>query len=95
MPKTTIIWQWEEAFQKYGFHDGDNSQTYRIEDALNELGYQVITSQGIHNYHIVSICKSDKEWIIEDDENPRPYLPQEVVEELDALFPLDLEIEEY
>ena len=37
MPKKTIIWEWQEAFYKFGFGDGDSwNGTYIIENFLED-----------------------------------------------------------
>lgn len=42
MPSTTITWSWTEAFDKFGFDDGDGLvMTWHVADVLNAAGFQV------------------------------------------------------
>ena len=90
----TYHWYWEEAFSKFGFWDGDGQvETWRIEDALREVGYETTAEEwGFHNVVIVSIRKDGRELIPKDDikigyDNPRTYLPREIIALLDEVFP--------
>jgi hypothetical protein len=91
----TIQWNWEEAFCKFGFLDGDGQiETQNIADALTEAGYEVIIQEwGMHNTIITHIKKFELEQIPDDVklgyDNPREYLPAEIVELLDKLFPAE------
>lgn len=85
-------WNWEEAFDKFGFNDGDGQvETWQVEDVLCQAGYTVKVDQwGIHNVVIVSIKKGDQELIpFENPEytfgydDPRKFLPKEIVDLLD------------
>lgn len=128
MPKTIITWEWEEAFSKFGFGDGDMwNGTHEVEGEIESLGYDVeCDTWGIHNYMIVDIKKDGKsilfpedhptgdnldEWLPEvvkrmkrrgnmpDDyepepigyEEPRLYLPYDILEHLDKTFTDDYE----
>jgi len=91
-------WYWEEAFDKFGFRDGDGQvETWQVEGVLTEAGYTVrVEEWGWHNTVIASIVKDGKELIPHDDPdirfgytNPREYLPQAVVDLLDGEFPSD------
>ena len=54
MPIEIIKWTWEEAFQKFGFGDGDAEvHTGLIEHVLEEMGYDYTDVEGIHNTYIV------------------------------------------
>ncbi len=47
----TLHWDWIEAFEKFGFGDGDGQvETWQVETALVEAGYEVRVEQwGWHN----------------------------------------------
>lgn len=85
-------WGWEEAFDKFGFSDGDgNVNTHIIEDILVEAGYAIKTTQwGLHNLIISSIKDNDKELLPDENssfvlgyDDPRTYLPKKIIELLD------------
>lgn len=88
-----IQWHWEEAFCKFGFMDGDGDvETDNVADTLREAGYDVITQEwGMHNTIITHIRKFELEQIPDEVklgyDNPRAYLPKEIVELLDKEFP--------
>tara|TARA_S200002703_G_C3691366_1_gene212318 strand:+ start:105 stop:494 length:390 start_codon:yes stop_codon:yes gene_type:complete len=71
MPRVYITWQWEEAFDKFGFGDGDGwNGTHEVEGELESLGYEVETdSWGCHNYMIMDIKKDGKSILFKDIEN--------------------------
>lgn len=86
-------WRWEEAFEKFGFGDGDSQvETYQVESVLSEAGYEVEVEQwGFHNTVIHSIKRRGKELIPHDDpavqfgyDDPRDYLPVGIVNLLDC-----------
>lgn len=88
-------WQWEEAFDKFGFNDGDGQiETDQVVDALSKAGYVVATETwGLHNTLIVSIEKDGRELMPVCDNNvrigyddARSYLPCEIVSLLDSSF---------
>ena len=90
-----IYWEWEEAFDKFGFGDGDGVvQTWRVAEALKKAGYQVqITQWGMHNTIITSILDSDIELMPIGEkgrkigyDDPRTYLPDAIIELLDQRF---------
>lgn len=92
----TYQWLWEEAFDKFGFNDGDGQvETYEVEDVLREAGYAVEMQQwGLHNLVISSIKKDGDELMPLDDpkfdlgySDPRSYLPEEIVQLLDRKLP--------
>jgi len=62
MPKIIIEWQWEEAFDKFGFSDGDGwNGTHEVEGEIESLGYECETEHwGVHNYMIFDIKKDGK-----------------------------------
>lgn len=95
MPKEVIYWSWEEAFDKFGFDDGDGPNfTDSVVAVLWEVGCTDVVSEtwGIHNYMIHSLAYEGKvygsesvdyEWGYDD---PRCYLPASLVSALDAEF---------
>lgn len=82
-------WQWEEAFDKFGFGDGDGLvMTHRVVSALETAGYAVVSEPwGIHNVVITSIKRKGKELIPAGVnlgyDDPRHYLPKSIVQLLD------------
>lgn len=83
-------WSWEEAFDKFGFGDGDsNVMTEVVAKVLDGAGYAVETSAwGLHNVVIRSIRKQGVEQIPAQGirfgyDNPRDYLPQAIIDLLD------------
>lgn len=54
-----IHWNWEEAFSKFGFNDGDGLIfTEEVADTLRDAGYAVETMVwGIHNAVVTKIAK--------------------------------------
>lgn len=129
MPRIYITWQWEEAFDKFGFGDGDGwNGTHEVEGEVEGLGYEVVTDTwGCHNYMIFDIKKDGKsilfpekndigmdldDWLPEVEqrirdrdpskivyedpsrrsleplgyEDPRLYLPDDIIDHLDKVF---------
>ncbi|MCF0075221.1 hypothetical protein LZD49_32360 [Dyadobacter sp. CY261] len=88
-------WNWEEAFDKFGFGDGDGHvETWTVEAALTEAGFEArVIGDGLHNAIIVSIKKEGIEQIPETArigyDNPRDFLPRLIVRLLDKCFPSD------
>ena len=85
-------WNWEEAFDKFGFNDGDGQvETWAVASILEEAGYTTeVNDWSMHNTVIVSIKKGTLELVPHDDpafsfgyDNPRKYLPRIVVDLLD------------
>ena len=91
MAKTVIEWEWQEAFQKGGFDDGDGYvQTQRVVNVLEELGYTCVLASGMHNTHVVALRRKGESDVEVDDERPvRWQLPSEVVTALDREFSAD------
>lgn len=92
-------WSWNEAFDKFGFGDGDGLvMTETVADALRKHGLTVIVEPwGSHNVTITSIkTKAGKELIPEDIQygydDPRDYLPKRIVKLLDEAFPFLREV---
>ena len=86
----THTWTWEEAFDKFGFGDGDGLvMTHLVVQALRDAGYRVTSERwGCHNVVINSIRKGRRH-LIPDTANvgyddPRDYLPVAIVDLLDA-----------
>ena len=96
MPKVIITWEWEEAFSKFGFGDGDGwNGTHEVEGEIESLGYEVeADSWGCHNYMIFDIKKDGKSVYAGDDlsigyDDARNYLPNDIINHLDKEFPDD------
>ncbi len=92
-------WSWTEAFDKFGFCDGDGLvMTEHVADALRGLGYNVIAEPwGCHNVTITSIkTKKGKELIPARTnlgyDDPLDYLPKRIIKLLDKAFPEDGEV---
>ena len=89
----TVHWSWEEAFDKFGFGDGDRQiMTDDVISALEHAGYTVAFCHwGLHNQIITAISKDGISQIPEGAnvgyDDPRDYLPQEIVDLLDKAFP--------
>ncbi len=96
MPNTTcktcggdFHWDWEEAFDKFGFCDGDGQvMTEEVAEVLRAAGFEVaIEPWGIHNTTIHSIKLHGVEQIPDDAnagyDDPREYLPGGIVRLLD------------
>jgi hypothetical protein len=105
MPKTTCAicgnlyqWLWEEAFDKFGFGDGDGQvETATVVAVLRDAGYQVEWHPwGLHNTVIDSINKNGVERIPEFAEvgydDPRKYLPKSIIRLLDEKLAPEAEV---
>lgn len=95
----TQTWNWEEAFDKFGFGDGDDIvMTEHVAEALRKVGYIVnVEAWGCHNVVITSIERRGKS-LIPDNANlgyadPRDYLPARIVKFLDRAFTDNTEVE--
>ncbi len=88
-------WTWDEAFLKFGFGDGDGLvMTETVADRLIEAGYDIEHHVwGCHNDVISSIRDwQGHELIPREDiefgyDEPRSYLPADLIALLDAAFP--------
>ena len=96
---TTHSWSWEEAFDKFGFGDGDGIvMTEHVAMALRKAGYAVTTEPwGWHNVTITSITNKKGKELIPDTINlgydePRDYLPARIIKVLDEAFPDSVEV---
>jgi len=92
-------WDWTEAFDKFGFEDGDGLvMTDAVVSVLEQNGY-VVQSQrwGFHNTVITSIQQNGSELIpptaVIGYDSPRNYLPLAVIELLDATLNEDAEVD--
>jgi hypothetical protein len=88
-----FVQEWEEAFDKFGFDDGDKggyTRTCLVAEFIDSLGYESEFSGGLHNTYFDSIKdKSGKDFLdgIEIGySNPREYLPESLVQKLDEHF---------
>jgi hypothetical protein len=92
MAKTIIEWSWDEAFDKFGFDDGDGIvMTGEVADFLESKGYRCdVDAWGMHNTVIMEMKKDGVNVIPSNAEHgcqcPSTYLPKEVVEMLNAEF---------
>lgn len=95
---STTFWSWEEAFDKFGFDDGEGIvMTEHVAAALRAHGYSVtVEPWGCHNVIITSIATKKGRQIIPDCnlgyDDPRDYLPNRIVKLLDAAFPAHQEV---
>lgn len=96
-----IQWSWEEAFDKFGFDDGDGIvMTEHVAGALRLHGYTVqLEPWGIHNVTISSIKTAKGKELIPFSKisfgyaDPRTYLPKRIIALLDAAFTDTTEVE--
>ncbi|MEQ1694822.1 MAG: hypothetical protein ABL901_03180 [Hyphomicrobiaceae bacterium] len=85
-------WDWDEAFNKFGFGDGDGLvHTATVVEVLTKAGYKAESFMwGMHNTIISSIKRKGKEQIPESAvvgyDDPREYLPRRIVKLLDKHF---------
>ena len=83
-------WTWAEAFDKFGFGDGDGLvMTSAVADILIAAGYAVeIAHWGLHNVIITSIKRDGVEQIPAGTkigyDDPRSYLPADIAILLDS-----------
>ena len=93
-----VYWTWEEAFDKFGFNDGDGQvMTERVVDVLDQAGYEATCFRwGAHNEVIHSITKDGTELIPQTAkvgyDDPRHYLPASIVRLLDRMLPDEREV---
>lgn len=91
-------WSWTEAFDKFGFNDGDGIiLTHKVVAVLRDAGYDAHAEPWtIHNVVISEVRKDGVSCIPESAcigyDNPRDYLPPEVIALLDDAFPEDAEV---
>ena len=83
-------WTWAEAFDKFGFGDGDGLvMTSAVADILIAAGYAVETAHwGLHNVIITSIKRDGVKQIPAGTkigyDDPRGYLPADIAILLDS-----------
>lgn len=91
----TIYFDWREAFDKFGFDDGDGWNGTDLVSDFIEKEFKVKTEcdgWGCHNYMIMSVKdKDDKELIPEENfshgyDEPDVWMPKAWVEALDNHF---------
>ncbi len=86
-----MAWDWSDAFYKFGFQDGNGEiHTPRIAAVLAEAGHFARYAKwGGHKVVIFMMRKGGECYLPTRAayENPRDYLPQEVINLLDAAFP--------
>lgn len=94
-------WQWEDAFDKFGFGDGDGIvMTGVVADTLRKAGYEVDHQAfGIHNTVITSIRKNGADLIPVGAvdlgyDDPHDYLPDDIIELLQKAFPEEARVEQ-
>ena len=92
---STFFIPWEQAFNKFGFDDGQYCLTGNVAHILEcYYGYLVEVSSGhIHNDLITSIRKDDHEFMPSETsgytigyDDPRMYLSNDLVQLLDKHF---------
>jgi hypothetical protein len=87
---TRHAWRWEDAFDKFGFGDGDGLvMTEQVADVLRKAGYAVTTEHwGLHNVIITSIALGGIDQIPDGVtlgyDDPRGFLPAGIVAILDT-----------
>ena len=94
MPIHQIHWVWDEAFDKFGFDDGDGwNGTCLVERFLLDIGCKEIKCDvwcdvwEIHNYMIFQIVDKDgNKYEFNGNENPRDILPKYIIEKLNNKF---------
>jgi hypothetical protein len=92
MPRIIYDWRWEEAFDRFGFDDGDGyCLTQDVANVLENAGCRCCTAQfGAHNTIIHRVILPDGSPL----DNPfakfsaRLWLPAHLVAMLDNAFPL-------
>jgi len=89
-------WSWTEAFDKFGFYDGDGLvMTEHVAQALRKKRYTVTTEPwGCHNVVVTSIVSKKGRALIPARSNlgyddPLDYLPKRIIKLLDDAFPED------
>lgn len=96
--RTKYHWAWEEAFDKFGFGDGDSIiMTGSVAETLRANGYSVaMQRRGAHNLIITGIERDGVSLIPADTDlgydDPRDYLPHAIVSLLDSEFPEHTEV---
>jgi hypothetical protein len=92
-------WSWTEAFDKFGFNDGDGIVlTHKVVDVLRDAGCVVHAEPlGCHNVVITGLRRDGVSCIPESArlgyDDPRDYLPDDIIALLDAAFSDDTEVQ--
>ena len=92
MPTEEIEWVWEEAFDKFGFGDGDGwNGTDRVAAFIEEQGYETDCDVwGIHNYMIMDIKRAGASIMPDGVDvgytDPRTWIPKTLQQKLDKEF---------
>jgi len=70
MPRTVVEWEWGDAFDKFGFCDGDGwNGTHIVASSIDALGYNTeCDGWGCHNYLIVDIEKDGKSILFDNNQ---------------------------
>lgn len=89
-----VEWNWEDAFFKFGFGDGDGLvMTEKVSDVLMSAGHVTnLVQWGFHNLVIQSITRGGieqipNEGIVFGYDDPRDYLPKAILDLLDEKLP--------
>ena len=91
-------WSWEDAFDKFGFGDGDGLvMTEVVADSLRGEGYDVeVQPWGMHDVVITAVSRDSVPLIPATAcigyDDPRLYLPPDLVALLDREFSTDREV---
>ena len=94
-----LHWDWAEAFDKFGFGDGDGLvMTESVAEVLQDAGYTVeLVEWGLHNTIINSIKRDEAEKIPDTAtvgyDDPRDYLPEDIIALLDERLGDDTEVQ--
>ena len=84
MPTYSTNWDWEDAFSKFGFNDGDGwNGTYLVSEFIETLGYETCCGcWGLPNYLIMAILKEKKSILFMQDANgsTRGFLTSPILE---------------
>lgn len=95
-----VRWRWQEAFDKFGYDDGDGHVgTPEVMAVLETAGYRCKAhAWGLHNTVIVSIEGPGGEQLIPKTatigyDDPRDYLPAAIIGLLDQALPELVEVQ--
>lgn len=85
-------WTWEEAFNKFGFDDGNDPESENRTEAVAESLYALncdsveASRWGMHNYVINSLMHQGTLYEFDGHTNPATVLPPEIVAALDKEY---------
>lgn len=76
MPRHSTHWEWQEAFDKFGFNDGDGwNGTDLVAEYIDSKGYDCVCDWwGCHNFMIMDILKNGKSILFKQDDLWLPHL---------------------